>query len=92
MKTFTERVKDVVRKIPKGEVLTYKQIAKMAGSSKAFRAVGTIMSKNYDLKIPCHRVVKTDGSMAGYNRGGVKKKIDILKKEGVLIKNGRVVL
>lgn len=83
MKTFTEKIHDVVRKIPKGETLTYKQVARLAGSSQAFRAVGNILNKNYDPKIPCHRVVRSDGQTGGYNRGAAKK-IKILKQEGFL--------
>lgn len=83
-KTFTERVREVVRAIPKGKVLTYKEVAKKAGSSAASRAVGNIMKKNFDPKIPCHRVIRSDGAMGGYNRGGIKAKLAILKKEGVL--------
>ena len=81
-KTFADRVKDVVRKIPKGKVMTYKEVAKKAGSAKAFRAVGNIMKDNFDPKIPCHRVLRSDGGIGGYNRGGSKKKREILVKEG----------
>ncbi len=81
MKTFSDKVKEVVRKIPKGNVLTYKEVAKRVGSPRAYRAVGTILSKNYDKKIPCHRVIRSDGGMGGYNRGGIKKKKSILKVE-----------
>jgi methylated-DNA-[protein]-cysteine S-methyltransferase len=84
MKTFAERVYEVVKKIPKGKVLTYAEVAKRAGNPKAFRAVGNILNKNYDKTIPCHRVVRSDGTMGGYNRGTKKKKA-ILKKEGYLI-------
>lgn len=82
MKTFTQKVYSVVQKIPKGKILTYKEVAKKAGSPKAFRAVGTILSKNYDPKIPCHRVIRSDGGMGGYNRGIVNKKKTLIK-EGV---------
>jgi O-6-methylguanine DNA methyltransferase len=82
-KTFTEKVRDVVRKIPKGSVLTYKQVAKKAGNEKAARAVANIMAKNYDLDVPCHRVIRTDGSLGGYNRGGITKKRSLLLSEGV---------
>ncbi len=82
-KTFADKVRDVVRKIPKGKVLTYKEVAKNAGSEKAVRAVGNILSKNFDPNIPCHRVIRSDGGMGGYNRG-VKNKITILKKEGAI--------
>ncbi len=91
MKSFSKKVRDVVSKIPKGKVLTYKEVAKRAGSSKASRAVGNIMKENYDPKIPCHRVIRSDGGLGGYNRGGPKKKIEILRKEGVEIKGMKVV-
>jgi O-6-methylguanine DNA methyltransferase len=80
MKTFKEKVFEVVRKIPKGKTLTYKEVARKAGSEKAFRAVGNILNTNYDPKIPCHRVVRSDGKTGGYNRGEKLKK-EILKKE-----------
>lgn len=80
MKTFGDKVKEIVKKIPKGKVLTYREVAKMAGSPKAFRAVGNILNKNYDPKIPCHRVIRSDGKTGGYNRGA-SKKVLLLKKE-----------
>ncbi len=83
MKTFTDKVKDIVRKIPKGKVLTYKQVATMAGNENASRAVGSIMKNNYDPHIPCHRVIRSDGIAGEYNRGR-NKKIELLKKEGAL--------
>jgi methylated-DNA-[protein]-cysteine S-methyltransferase len=79
--TFTQKVLSVVSKIPKGSVLTYAQVARKAGSSKAVRAVGTIMSKNYDLSIPCHRVIRSDGKIGNYNRGGSTQKIKLLHQE-----------
>ena len=84
MKTFREKVLAVVRNIPKGKVMTYKQVAAKAGNSKAARAVGAIMRTNYDLKIPCHRVIRSDGSLGSYNRGGTVRKREILKREGAL--------
>lgn len=80
MKSFIEKVFEVVSKIPKGKTLTYKEVAKMAGKEKAYRAVGNILNKNYNPKIPCHRVVRSDGKIGGYNRG-VKIKLEMLKKE-----------
>lgn len=80
---FKEKVLKIVAKIPKGKVLTYKKIARKAGKSKAYRAVGNILSKNYDLKIPCHRVIRSDGKLGGYNRGA-KTKLALLKKEGAI--------
>lgn len=84
MKTFTEKVYDVVRKIPKGSVLTYSEVAKKAGNSRAVRAVGNILNKNYDPGIPCHRVVRKDGNIGGYNRGKAKKVL-ILREEGAVL-------
>ena len=84
IRTFTEKVYNVTKKIPKGSVLTYKEVAKLAGNPKAVRAVGTILSKNFNPEIPCHRVIRSDGKMGGYNRGGVNKKLAILKKEKAL--------
>ncbi len=77
---FSTRVYDVVRKIPKGKTLTYKQVAKKAGSPRAFRAVGNVLSKNYDPKIPCHRVIRSDGEAGGYNRGSQNKKRILMKE------------
>ena len=92
MASFQKKVYEVVKKIPKGKVLTYKQVAKLAGSPRACRAVGNILNKNPDLRtIPCHRVVKSDGGIGGYRRGQ-KKKTSLLKMEGVLIKNRRIVI
>ncbi|HNZ86211.1 MAG TPA: MGMT family protein [bacterium] len=81
MPSFSEKVYKIVSKIPKGSVMTYKQVAKLAGNEKAYRAVGNILNKNYNPKIPCHRVIKSDGKIGGYNRGE-KEKIEMLKKEG----------
>lgn len=83
-KTFSQKVLEVVRDIPRGKTLTYKRVAKMAGRSNASRAVGNIMKRNFDPSIPCHRVIRTDGKMGGYNRGGEKEKLKILKKEGAI--------
>lgn len=83
MLSFTEKVRQIVRDIPKGKVMTYAEVAKAAGNSKAARAVANIMAKNYDRDIPCHRVIRTDGTLGGYNRGGVVKKRAILQSEGV---------
>jgi methylated-DNA-[protein]-cysteine S-methyltransferase len=67
-KTFSDKVRDIVRKIPKGKTMTYKEVASKAGNPKAARAVGAVMRSNYDPSIPCHRVVASDGKMRGYNR------------------------
>ena len=84
MKTFADKVRGIVRKIPKGKSMTYKQVAAKAGNPKAARAVGAIMRTNYDDSIPCHRVVRSDGSLGNYNRGGTLRKRELLKTEGAL--------
>lgn len=74
--TFKQSVLQVVREIPSGKTLTYKEVAVRAGSLSAWRAVGNVLNKNYDPMIPCHRVVRSDGTVGGYNRGSaVKKKL-----------------
>lgn len=87
---FQKKVYQIVKKIPKGEVLTYKEVAERAGYSRAWRAVGNVLTKNKDPKIPCHRVIRSDGKIGGYNRG-IKKKIALLKREGIEIINKRVI-
>ncbi|MDI6602847.1 MAG: MGMT family protein [Patescibacteria group bacterium] len=89
MVSFQERVFQVVKKIPPGEFLTYKMVAKLAGRPWAWRAVGNILNKNKNPKIPCHRVIRSNGRVGGYNQG-MKKKIYLLKKEGIIIKHGKV--
>lgn len=78
--TFKDSVYEVVRKIPAGETLTYKEVAILAGSPHASRAVGNILNKNYNPEIPCHRVIRSDGSTGGYNRGE-EMKAQRLKEE-----------
>jgi len=84
MKTFKEKILAVVAKIPEGSTLTYKQVAHLAGSPRAYRAVGNILNKNYNPAISCHRVVRSDGMPGGYNRGE-KKKIALLRGEGIAL-------
>lgn len=80
MQTFKEKVLKVVSKIPRGNVMTYKEVAWKAGSPNAVRAVGNILNKNHNPKIPCHRVIRSDGKVGGYNRG-TKLKVQKLKSE-----------
>lgn len=82
--SFREKVLAIVKKIPKGGSMTYKQVATKAGNSKAARAVGAIMRTNYNPDIPCHRVVRSDGSLGNYNRGGERRKRTLLQSEGAL--------
>jgi len=86
MKTvsFSEKVKAIVAKIPKGKTMTYKEVATKAGNPNASRAVGSVMKKNYDPKIPCHRVIRSDGIIGEYNRGGQTEKIRKLRAEGAI--------
>lgn len=81
MITFTQKVLKVVAHIPKGTTLTYKQVAKNAGNENASRAVGMIMSKNQDKHIPCHRVIRSDGKIGGYNGLQGKDKRILLEQE-----------
>lgn len=82
--SFSQRVYELVKKIPKGKTLTYKEVALRAGKPGATRAVGTILSKNKDPKVPCHRVIRADGKIGGYNQINGPSKEALLKKEGVL--------
>lgn len=81
MTSFTQKVRAIVRKIPKGKSMTYKEVAAKAGNAKAARAVGAIMRANYDPDVPCHRVIRSDGSLGGYNRGGSRRKLALLDEE-----------
>lgn len=80
---FQKKVYKIVQKIPRGKVLTYKEVARLAGNPNASRAVGNILNKNYDKSIPCHRVIRSDGKLGGYNRGA-ENKIRLLKKEDAI--------
>ena len=88
----TKRIYEAVKRIPKGHVATYAQVAEMAGDRKMARAVGNALHKNPDPStIPCHRVVNAKGELAGeYAFGGAWKQAEILKKEGVESENGKV--
>jgi O-6-methylguanine DNA methyltransferase len=90
--SFKEKVLETVRNIKKGEVMTYKDVAFKSGSKGAGRAVGSFMKNNYDISVPCHRVVRSDGEVGDYNRGGRSKKIEILKNEGISFNGEKVVL
>ena len=94
---FNEKIYALLKKVPKGKVTTYKALAEKLGT-KAYRAVGQAMRCNpYAPKVPCHRVVASDGSIGGFmgkndvNSKEVRKKSMMLKKEGVIIKNNKIV-
>lgn len=82
MISFQEKIYQIVKKVPRGKILTYKKVAEKAGSPRAFRAVGNILNKNRNPVIPCHRVVKFNGESGGYNKG-TKRKIYLLQREGI---------
>ena len=93
---FQKKVYKILKRVPKGKVTTYKKIAKKLQTSS--RAVGNALNKNpFVPYVPCHRVIKSDGSLGGYG-SGTKKTIEILRKEGVefaknlKIKNFRKIL
>jgi len=65
--------------------MTYKEVAREAGSPKAARVVANLMAANFDPTVPCHRVIRSDGKLGGYNRGGVRAKAKILQAEGVVL-------
>jgi len=88
--SFSERCYEKLKEVPKGKVTTYKELAKGIGS-KGYRAVGNAMNKNpYAPKVPCHRVVNSDGSLGGF-ASGQENKILLLKKEGIEIKDNKIV-
>ena len=92
MKEFQSRVLEFTSKIPKGKVTTYKELARAIGSPKAWRAVANALATNpYPIKIPCHRVVRSNGDIGGYGMG-TKKKIELLTSEGVEIKSNKLSL
>ena len=82
---FQQKVWTYLMKIPRGSVKTYSQVAKGIGKPLAVRAVANAIGKNpYAPKIPCHRVIRSNGSLGGYSgKGGVKTKRFLLKKEGI---------
>jgi O-6-methylguanine DNA methyltransferase len=88
-KEFGARVRSVVRKIPRGRVATYGDVAKFAGRPRAHRAVGNIMRNCQDTSIPCHRVIAAGGKLGGYG-GDLHRKRDLLVQEGLVVANGRI--
>ena len=84
---FQIKVWKEISKIPRGQVRTYKELAKLIKKPKASRAVANACGKNpYPIKIPCHRVIRSDGGLGGYSgKGGIKAKRKLLKNEGIII-------
>jgi|SRR3989344_7642178 len=86
---FQDKVYELCSKVPKGKVTTYKAIAEAMGT-KAYRAVGRALNKNpYAPKVPCHRVISSDGSLGGFATG-IKNKVKLLKKEGIKMENNKI--
>ncbi|MBI5004788.1 MAG: MGMT family protein [Candidatus Lloydbacteria bacterium] len=81
MTSFKQKVFAIVKKIPAGKTLSYGEVAKRTGNKKAARAVGAVLKTNYDPAIPCHRVIRSDGALGGYNRS-IARKNNLLIKEG----------
>ena len=89
--SFSEKVYSILKQVPKGFVVSYGSIAKAVGSIGGYQAVGNALNKNLNApKIPCHRVVCSDGKLGGY-AFGVVKKIELLQSEGIEIVGGKVV-
>ena len=86
---FNEKVYKLCKKIPRGKVSTYKEVA-IALDSKAYRAVGNALNKNpYAPIVPCHRIVNSEGHLHGF-ASGLNNKRKLLEKEGIKIKNNKV--
>ncbi|RME53998.1 MGMT family protein [Candidatus Woesearchaeota archaeon] len=87
---FSRKCYERLLQVPAGRVTTYSELARSLGS-KGFRAVGRAMNKNpFAPHVPCHRVVASDGSVGGFARG-VAKKVALLRREGVEVRQGKVV-
>ncbi len=89
--SFSDEVLRLVKKVPRGKVTTYKEIGRaLKRRGQIYRAVGRALHDNKcPIIIPCHRVVSSDGSLGGYS-SGIKKKMALLKKEGIEIKNDKI--
>jgi len=86
---FSKKVLELTKNVPRGKITTYKIIAEKL-NTRAYRAVGTALHKNKrPIIIPCHRVVNSSGFVGGYGKG-IKKKIELLRKEGIKIKNKKI--
>lgn len=92
---FAQKIYSQLKKVPIGKVTTYKHLAESI-NSKAYRAVGSAMKNNpHAPLVPCHRVVSSDGSIGGFKGSttgkNIAEKISLLKKEGVGVKNGKII-
>ena|SRR3990167_6788013 len=89
---FQHQVYELVRKVPRGKVTTYKEIGKALGKDgNIYRAIGQALNKNpFTPEVPCHRVVASDGTLGGFAKGSEAKK-NLLEAEGIVIKNNSIV-
>lgn len=85
--TFADRVRAIVKKIPKGKTMSYGEVAYAAGNPGAARAVGTVMARNDDPSVPCHRVIRANGTLGGYNAINGPSKESLLRSEGALLRS-----
>ncbi len=82
------RAIELLKKIPRGKIITYKELARATGTHP--RAIGAVMHSNKSpVEFPCYKVIMSDGRLGGYG-GGIKKKIKLLKKDGIILKNGKI--
>jgi O-6-methylguanine DNA methyltransferase len=90
---INEKVYSLCRKIPKGKISTYKEMG-IKLNTKAYRLIGQILKHNKNpIKIPCFKIVKNNGDISGYNGSNIKnisKKIKLLRKEGIIVKNNKI--
>lgn len=93
MTPFEEKVYAVLRTIPLGGLITYGDLARRVGYPLAARAVGNALSKNpfAPEEVPCHRVIRTNGTLGGYGFGGPQAKRALLESEGIVFQDDRVV-
>ncbi|MDA4128767.1 MAG: MGMT family protein [Thaumarchaeota archaeon] len=91
-RNLSQEVYDLISKVPSGKVTTYGAVARELNVPRAPRAVGAILRANpHPIKVPCHRVIMSNGELGGYGgKNGTERKAELLKKEGVRVKDGRV--
>lgn len=89
MTSFQKKVYTLTKRIPRGKVATYAVLARAMRNPRAVRAVGNALNRNPFREVPCHRVVRSDSSVGGFARGAAEK-MKLLRREGVLIQEGKV--
>lgn len=90
MTEFQSRVLEMASKIPRGRVATYKELARAIGKPKAWRGVANALAKNpHPIRVPCHRVIKSNGEIGGYILG-TERKVELLAAEGIEIRGKKV--